>query len=144
MTKINDLTHKILACAMKVYNTLGNGFEDAVYQRALVIEMEFQGLSFEREKEMSIYYHDIEIGTHKVDFLIDKKLILDVKVVNELLPVHINQAVNYCEAYNIDDGLLVNFGKTSFEFKRVYKKNHINQKNRINTVEKELLHRIGK
>lgn len=139
MTKINDLTHKIIACAIKVHNTLGNGFEEYIYQSALVIEMEFQGLTFERDKEMSIYYHDIEIGTNKVDFLVDNKLILEVKVVSELLPVHINQALNYCEAYNIDDGLLINFGKTSFEFKRVYKKNHINQKNRINTIEKELL-----
>lgn len=135
MSSINELTHKIIGCAMKVHNELGNGFQEVIYQRALAIEMEFQKLSFEREKEMNIYYRSIEIGTRRVDFFVENKVMVELKAVTELLPVHTAQAINYCEAYNIPDGLLINFGKISLEFKRVYKKNPVNLENHINRVQ---------
>jgi len=120
---LNELTHKIIGCAMKVHSTLGNGFQEIIYQRALAIEMEFQGLSFVREKEMPIFYREINIGTRRVDFFVESSVMVELKAIEKLEDVHKAQAINYCEAYNIPDGLLINFGAKSLEFKRVYNKN---------------------
>lgn len=117
---IDQLTHKIIGCAMKVHSTLGNGFQEVIYQRALAIEMEKQGLGFQREMEMTIFYDDIDIGTRRVDFFVDDKVMVELKALEKLENVHKAQAINYCEAYNIADGLLINFGGTSLDFKRVY------------------------
>ncbi len=67
--KYEDMTYKIIGCAMKVHSVLGNGFQDVIYQRALAIEMDRQGLGFKRELEMTIFYEGIDIGTRRVDFL---------------------------------------------------------------------------
>ncbi|HET9057114.1 MAG TPA: GxxExxY protein [Chitinophagaceae bacterium] len=128
---INELTHKIIGCAMQVHRVLGNGFQEVIYQRSLSIEMRHAGLEFEREKEMQIYYRDEEVGTRRVDFLVEGKVMVELKALEKLEDVHKAQAINYCEAYNIADGLLINFGGTSLEFKRVYNKklvNPVNQK----------------
>jgi GxxExxY protein len=122
-TAINILTHKIIGCAMAVHSTLGNGFQEVIYQRALAIEMQFQGLSFEREKEMPIFYREMHIGTRRVDFFVENAVMVELKAIEKLEDVHKAQAINYCEAYNIADGLLINFGGKSLEFKRVYNKN---------------------
>jgi GxxExxY protein len=135
MDNINELTHKIIGCAMKVHSLLRNGFQEVIYQRALAIEFEFQGLSFEREKDMYIYYRDIQIGTRRVDFFVENNVMVELKAVSEILPVHKAQAVNYCEAYNVPHGLLINFGQTSLEFKRVYNKNLVNPENQLNPVQ---------
>lgn len=119
---VNELTHKIIGCAMKVHSTLGNGFQEVIYQRALAIEMQFQGLSYEREKEMPIFYRELQIGTRRVDFFVENAIMVELKAVEKLEDVHKAQAINYCEAYNIADGLLINFGAKSLEFKRVYNK----------------------
>jgi len=124
-TPINNLTHKIIGCAMKVHSTLGSGFQEVIYQRALAIEMQFQGLSFEREKEMPIFYREIQIGTRRVDFFVENSIMVELKAIEKLEDVHKAQAINYCEAYNIADGLLVNFGAKSMEFKRVYNKKFV-------------------
>ena len=108
---------------MQVHNTLRNGFQEVIYQRALAIEFAYKGLSFEREKEMSIHYRDREIGTRRVDFFVEKTVMVELKAVENLENVHKARAINYCEAYNIADGLLINFGGVSLEFKRVYNKN---------------------
>lgn len=126
--EINDLTHKIIGCAMTVHSTLGNGFQEVIYQRALAIEMEINGLSFEREKEMGIFYREKHIGTRRVDFFVEQKVMVEIKAVEKLEDVHKAQAINYCEAYNIPDGLLINFGAKSLDFKRVYNKNLVNPK----------------
>jgi GxxExxY protein len=123
---INELTHKIIGCAMKVHSTLGNGFQEVIYQRALGIEMQFQGLSFEREKEMPIFYREMQIGTRRVDFFVEQAVMVELKAIEKLEDVHKAQAINYCEAYNIADGLLINFGGKSLDFKRVYNKSLIN------------------
>jgi GxxExxY protein len=120
---VNELTHKIIGCAMKVHSTLGNGFQEVIYQRALAIEMQFQSLSFEREKEMLIFYRQMHIGTRRVDFFVENAVMVELKAVEKLEDVHKAQAINYCEAYNIADGLLINFGAKSLEFRRVYNKN---------------------
>ena len=120
--QINALTRKIIGCAMEVHNTIGNGFQEVIYQRALAIEFKFQGLSFDREKEMPLTYRGQSIGTRRVDFFVEQKVMVEIKAIEQLLPVNKTQAFNYCEAYNIADGLLINFGAMSLEFKRVYNK----------------------
>lgn len=130
---VNEITHKIIGCAMQVHNTLGNAFQELIYQRALAIEMNFQGLSFEREKEMPIYYREHEIGTRRVDFFIEGCVMVEIKAIEKLENVHKAQAINYLEAYNMADGLLLNFGALSLEYKRVYNKRLVTpSKNPVN------------
>ena len=122
--KHEDLTHKIIGSAMKVHSTLGNGFQEVIYQRALAIEMEKQGLGFKREMEMSIFYDGIDIGTRRVDFFVEDFVMVELKALIKLEEVHLAQVMNYCHAYNLPIGLLINFGAKSLEFKRVYNLNH--------------------
>ncbi|HEY3369989.1 MAG TPA: GxxExxY protein [Prolixibacteraceae bacterium] len=124
-----DITRKIIGCAMKVHSTLGNGFQEVIYQRALAIEMEKQGLSFKREMEMFIFYETINIGTRRVDFFVEECIMVELKALIKLEDVHLAQAMNYCQAYFLPIGLLINFGGRSLEFKRVYNVNHPENKN---------------
>ena len=117
----SDLTGKIIGCAMEVHKTLGNGFQEVIYQRALVIEMAEQGLEFEREFEMDINYKGEHIGTRRVDFFVEGKIMVELKAVIQLEDVHLAQAINYLEAYGMSIGLLINFGSRSLQFKRVMK-----------------------
>jgi len=119
---INKITHKIIGCAMQVHRTLGNGFQEVIYQRALAIEMTLEDLSFQRELEMPIFYRDEQIGTRRVDFFVEGCIMLELKAMEKLEEVHKAQAINYLEVYNIADGLLINFGGLSLEFKRLYNK----------------------
>ena len=121
-----DITRRIIAAAMKIHSTLGNGFQEVIYQRAMVIEMPYQSLAFEREKEMSIYYRGIEIGTRRVDFFVEKLIMVELKAVIQLEDVHLAQAMNYLEAYNMEIGLLINFGAKSLQFKRVHNNKLLN------------------
>ena len=127
--KDKDLTHNIIGSCMKVHSTLGNGFQEVIYQRALVIEMKKQGLSFVREMEMEILYEDQPIGTRRVDFFVEGRIMLELKALIKLEEVHLAQAMNYCQAYNLPIGLLINFGSKSLEYKRVYNLNHPDNKN---------------
>jgi GxxExxY protein len=129
--KHEALTHKIIGCAMKVHSTLGNGFQEVIYQRALAIEMEKQGLGFQREMEMSIFYEGIDIGTRRVDFFVEENIMVELKALIKLEEVHLAQAMNYCQAYHLPIGLLINFGAKSLEFKRVYNVNHPDNKDYI-------------
>jgi GxxExxY protein len=125
---VNVLTHKIIGCAMKVHSALGNGFQEVIYQRALAIEFTYEGISFQRELEMPIFYREEAIGSRRVDFFAENRVMVELKAVEKLEGVHKAQAINYLEAYNIADGLLINFGNTSLEFKRVYNKKLVNPK----------------
>ncbi len=109
---------------MKVHSTLGNGFQEVIYQRALAIEMQKQNLDFQREMEMSIFYDGYDIGTRRVDFFVEDSIMVELKALIKLEEVHLAQAMNYCQAYNLPIGLLLNFGAKSLEFKRVYNVNH--------------------
>jgi len=129
--KSKELTHKIIGCAMKVHSTLGNGFQEVIYQRALAIEMQNQGLAFAREMEMDINYEGQKIGTRRVDFFIEDEIMLEIKALIKLEDVHLAQAMNYCQAYNLPIGLLINFGSKSLQFKRVYNVNHPDNKKEI-------------
>ncbi|KAA9040840.1 GxxExxY protein [Ginsengibacter hankyongi] len=125
-----ELTHKIIGCAMKVHSTLGSGFQEVFYQRALDIEMRKQRLDFTREQEMIVFYDGIEIGTRRVDFFVEDKIMVELKAVSKLDDLHLAQAMNYLEAYNLPVGLLINFGSKSMEFKRVYNTKHELNKNK--------------
>lgn len=129
--KYEDLTRKIIGCAMKVHSTLGNGFQEVIYQRAMCIEMDKLSLSFQREMEMTIYYDGIDIGTRRVDFFVEEVIMVELKALIKLEDVHLAQAMNYCQAYNLPIGLLINFGSKSLEFKRVYNVNHPENKDYI-------------
>lgn len=120
--EINALTHKIIGCAMEVHKTLGNGFQEKIYQRCLAIEFNQLIIKYIREQEMEIIYKGNSIGMRRVDFFIEGKVMLEIKAVEKIEETHKAQAINYCEAYNIADGLLINFGAKSLEFKRVYNK----------------------
>lgn len=122
--KYEALTHKIIGCAMKVHSTLGNGFQEVIYQRALAIEMEKQGLGFKREMEMTIYYEGIDIGIRRVDFFVEENIMVELKAIIQLEDVHLAQAMNYCQAYHLPIGLLINFGGKSLQFKKVYNLTH--------------------
>ncbi len=122
--EIDQITHKIIGCAMNVHRTLGSGFQELIYQRCMVIEMTLAGLSFEREKEMSIYYRGKHVGLRRVDFFVEGFIMLELKAVSILLDVHKAQAINYIEAYDMADGLLINFGELSLKFKRLYNKKY--------------------
>lgn len=126
--EIDKLTHKIIGCAMQVHRTMGNGFQEVIYQRALAIEFAYQGLNFQREMEMDLFYREEHIGTRRVDFFVEGQVMVEIKAIEKLEDVHKAQAINYCEAYNISDGLLINFGSKSLDFKRVYNKNLVNPK----------------
>jgi GxxExxY protein len=117
--KYSAITEKIIGCSMKVHSTLGNGFQEVIYQRALKIEMKKQGLSFAREMEMPIFYEGVQIGTRRVDFFVEEKIMVELKAVTQLEKVHLAQALNYLEAYKMEIGLLINFGNTRLEFKRL-------------------------
>jgi len=118
--KHKELTEKIIGCAMKVHNTLGNGFQEVIYQRALAIEMGKAGLGFLRELEMPIYYDAEVIGTRRVDFFVEDLIMVELKALILLEDVHLARAMNYLEAYKIELGLLINFGSKSLQFKRVH------------------------
>lgn len=118
--ELNELTYKINGCAMKVHNTLGNGFQEVIYQRCLAIELKESGFSFQREMEHDIYYKEHNVGTRRADFVIEDLVIVELKAVVNLEDVHLAQAKNYVVAYNKPIGLLINFGAKSLQFKKIY------------------------
>jgi len=132
--KYEELTGKIIGSAMKVHSVLGNGFQEVIYQRAMVIEMKKRGLSFAREMEMEIFYDNVQIGTRRVDFFVENKIMVELKAVIQLKDVHLAQTMNYCQAYNLPIGLLINFGSKSLQFKRVYNINHPENKSYKNNT----------
>ena len=124
---INAITHKIIGCAMQVHNILGSGFQEIIYQRSLALEMKLAGLKFEREKEIPIFYRNELMGNRRVDFFVEECVMLELKAVETINELHKAQAINYLEAYNLSDGLLINFGGLSLEFKRMYNKRLVNR-----------------
>ncbi len=122
--KYSELTGLVIGCAMKVHNHLGSGYQEVIFQRALAIEFRKADLVFEREFEMPITYDGQNIGTRRVDFLVEGKLSVELKAVVDLERVHLAQAINYLEAYNLEIGLLINFGNTRLEFHRLSNKKY--------------------
>lgn len=118
--KYEELTHKIIGCAMQVHSALGNGFQEVIYQRAMEIEM-------------AVYYKNQQIGTRRVDFLVEENISVELKAIINLEDVHLAQAINYLEAYDLEVGLLINFGAKSLDFKRLNNKK-FKQKNQGNPL----------
>ena len=131
---LDEITYKINGCAMKVHNALGNGFQEVIYQRCLAIEMERAGLSFGREVSQNIYYDSIRVGTRRADFVVESQVIVELKAVINLEDAHLSQAKNYVVAYDFPIGLLINFGSTSLQFKKIYnqKRNPPSSQNQVN------------
>ncbi len=129
--KYEEITHKIIGCAMRIHSALGNGFQEVIYQRAMEIEMTDSGISFSREYEMPVYYKKQQIGTRRVDFLVEEHISVELKAIITLEDVHLAQAINYLEAYDLEVGLLINFGAKSLDFKRLNNKK-FKQKNQGN------------
>ncbi|HEX8461900.1 MAG TPA: GxxExxY protein [Segetibacter sp.] len=117
--KYKETTEKIIGAAMKVHAALGNGFQEVIYQRALAIEFTENKIPFKREFNMKVFYKSIEVGERRVDFLVDGKIMVELKAQVSLESVHLAQAKNYLEAYNVKVGLLINFGAQSIQFKRL-------------------------
>jgi len=138
MKNYDDITYKINGCAMKVHNTLGNGFQEVIYQRCLAIELGKAGLAFTREIEQAIFYEGINVGTRRADFVVENDVIVELKALINLEDVHLAQAKNYVVAYDKPIGLLINFGATSLQFKKVfnskYSQNHNLQDLRMNKI----------
>ena len=120
--KYEDLTHQIIGSAMRVHSALGNGFQEVIYQRAMEIELADSGITFSREYEMPVYYKNQQIGTRRVDFLVEENISVELKALIKLEDVHLAQAINYLEAYDLEVGLLINFGAKSLDFKRLNNK----------------------
>lgn len=118
--ELEDITYKIIGCAMNVHNQLGNGFQEVIYQRCLAMEMDEAGLTYGREIEQDIYYNKVVVGTRRADFIVENKVIVELKAVIQLEDVHLAQAKNYVVAYDYSIGLLINFGGTSLDFKKIF------------------------
>jgi GxxExxY protein len=116
----NDLTYKIIGCAMKVHKKMGPGFQEVIYQRCLAIELERAGVSFVREQEQKVYYDSIEVGTRRADFVVENQIVVELKALVQLEDVHLAQAKNYTVAYDFPLGLLINFGGKSLEHKLLF------------------------
>lgn len=127
--KYEELTHSIIGSAMEVHKTLGNGFQEVVYQRSLAVELRLRGLSFQREMEMPLYYKGENVGNRRVDFFVEQTVMVELKALIQLEEVHLAQALNYLEAYNMETGLLINFGAKSLQFKRLLNKKFRSQPN---------------
>jgi GxxExxY protein len=130
--KYQEITQKIIGASMEVHRILGNGFQEVIYQRALEIELGNVGLHFQREYEMDIFYKGERIGGRRVDFFVEDCIMVELKALIVLEDVHLAQAMNYLEAYNMEIGLLINFGSKSLQFKRVHNNSLKNQGNQTN------------
>ena len=116
----DELTYKIIGCAMRVHGALGNGFQEVIYQRCLAIELANDGLNFEREREQTIFYNGVNVGTRRADFVVENHLIVELKALINLEDVHLAQAKNYVVAYDFARGLLINFGAISLQYKLIF------------------------
>jgi GxxExxY protein len=118
--KHKELTHQIIGLAMKIHSSIGRGFQEVIYQRCLEIEFNKEKIHYVREFAMPVMYENHQVGTRRVDFFVEDNVMVEIKAVSELTNVHLAQAKNYLEAYELDSGLLINFGAPSLEFKRLF------------------------
>lgn len=116
----DQLTYAINGCAMRVHNTLGNGFQEVIYQRCLAIELELAGIGFVREQEQPIYYLGRPVGSRRADFVVEDRVVVELKALVTLEDVHLAQAKNYLVAYDFPLGLLINFGSMRLQVKKIF------------------------
>ena len=119
--KYSDITKKIIGASFEVHKFFGNGFQEVIHQRALTYEFRQVDLSFAREIEQDIFYKDLPdpIGKRRADFVVEGKVLVELKAVGQLDEIHMNQVLNYLKAYKLEVALLINFGTKSLTFKRL-------------------------
>ena len=124
--KHKDITEKFIGASFEVHKFLGNGFQEVIYQRALAFELRNAGLKFAREIEQNIFYKDLvePIGKRRADFVVESKVLVELKAVIQLDDAHLAQTLNYLKAYKLEIGLLINFGSKSLTFKRLIFSHH--------------------
>jgi GxxExxY protein len=128
--KYADITGKVIGCAMKVHSYFGLGFPEVIYQRAIFIELEKAGLKCQSEVEKEICYDERLIGKRRLDLIVEEVVLVEIKAVSELDKAAVNQVLNYLNVFNIEVGLLLNFGCESLQYKRLANtKNQRNPKN---------------
>ncbi len=120
LSKYNTITQQIIGCAFKVHNQLGSGFLEKVYENALVIELTKAGLQALPQHPIQVFYDNQIIGNYFADIVVENEIIIEVKAIEKLNPLHEVQLVNYLNATGLELGLLVNFGR-SVDIKRKYK-----------------------
>ena len=118
--ELDQLTYRINGCAMAVHDKIGNGFQEVIYQRCLAIELERANIGYAREVTQPIYYDEINVGNRRADFIIEDKVVVELKAVITLEDAHLAQAKNYVKMYQLPIGLLINFGVKSLQFKKIY------------------------
>ncbi len=118
---------------MKVHNTLGNGFQEVIYQRCLGIELAEAGIAFVREQEHPIFYKNLQVGTRRADFVVEERVVIELKALINLEDVHLAQAKNYTVAYNFPTGLLINFGAQSLQYKLIFNSKYTFKTNSVNS-----------
>jgi len=113
-------TYVIIGACMEVHKNLGNGFLEAVYQEALSIEFTTRNIPFEKEKQLYIYYKDMQLSKRYIaDFICYNNIIIELKATESIIKEHVSQLINYLHATNNKIGLLINFGSNSLEYKRI-------------------------
>lgn len=117
---VNELTQRIIGCAFTVHNALGTGFLEKVYENALLVELKANGLEAVQQKPVSVYYRDVCVGAYYADLVVEDRILVELKAVQNLTREHEVQLVNYLNATGYDDGLLLNFGP-SVEVKRKFR-----------------------
>jgi GxxExxY protein len=127
--KYADLTGKVIRASMNVHSMLGNGFQEVIYQRCLALELEDMGINFTREIEMPLYYKDIYVGTRRADFVVEEKLLVELKAIAKIDDLQYAQIINYLNVYKLEIGLLINFGEKSLRFKRFINNEFLFNKN---------------
>jgi GxxExxY protein len=125
--KHGELTSKIIGAAMSVHSILGNGFQEVIYQRSLEIMFREQQLIFARELSLPVFFKGLQVGERRVDFLVEEKICVELKAIVRLEPVHLAQAMNYLEAFDLEIGLLINFGTNSLEWRRLTNKKYMSR-----------------
>ena len=116
-----DLAGQVIGCAMEVHRELGHGFNENVYKNALAVELRKQGYACVLEKKIKVYYKDVVVGDFSADIVVNDDLILELKALTRLLAAHEAQLVNYLTATNNQEGLLINFGAPSLQYKKKFK-----------------------
>jgi GxxExxY protein len=120
----DKITHEIIGCAMEVHKILRDEFQEVIYQWSLFVEMNLRQTEYKREFEMRLFYKGVDVGERRIDFLIGNEISVEIKAIVNLEDVHLAQAINYLEAYNLYTGLIINFGSNSLQFKRLFNKKY--------------------
>jgi GxxExxY protein len=119
LNTMNQLTEKIIGCGFKVSNSLGGGFLEKVYENALAHELEKSGLSVVKQQSLTVWYDGIVVGDFVVDLLVEDQILIELKSLKALNDSHVAQCINYLRATKLKICLLINFGNSKMEFKRI-------------------------